>query len=456
MWVSHNNMAMVSSPGQSAPSTLLSFTAENTRSYRDEVHLSLLATRLSAEGVPRSVVPTGMTRPVRVLPAVGIFGANASGKTTILRAMEDMRRLVATSFRHGSRDTRVARSPFLLDPASAERPTRFEVDLLLEGVRWVYRFAVDDRRVLEESAYYWPRGRRSLVFRRREAELVFGSPFGAKDRTIEDLLRGNALLLSVAGATENRVLAALFDWFNSNLLLMESDNRVPRAFMTADMASKQDQRKRILQILQAADFGITSLTVSPLDDEDAEQLRRVFSLIRQVDGDPDLPDPLETDVVSFRQLGLTHSGAEDDVTLGPEDESQGTLVWVSLIGPMLQALDDGTVVLVDEIDVSLHSDLVRLFVEMFQDPQTNHNGAQLIFNSHDGALLEGVGAWSLGRDQIWFTEKYANGATKLYSLDDFGPRRDDDIRGRYFRGRYGAIPVIGDASLRNALAPSGE
>jgi len=434
----------------------LSFTAENVRSYRDEVHLSLLATRLSAEGVPRSMVPAGMARPVRVLPAVGIFGANASGKTTILRAMGDMRRLVATSFRHGSRDTPLVHHPFLLDPVCAERPTRFEVDLLLEGVRWVYRFAVDDRSVLEESAHHWPRGRRALVFRRREGELVFGAPFGAKDRTIESLLRDNALLLSVAGATENRPLATLFDWFTSNLLLMESDNRVPRAFVTAEMANQQNQRKRIIQMLRAADLGITSLTVNPLDDEDAEQLRRVIGLIRQAEGDLDLPDPSEMDVGSFRQLGLTHSGADGDVSLGPEDESLGTLVWVGLIGPMLQALDDGKAILVDELDASFHSDLVERIVAVFQDPRTNHNGAQLIFNSHDGALLEGAGAWSLGRDQIWFAEKYADGGTKLYPLDDFSPRRDEDIRGRYYRGRYGAIPVVVDASLRNALVPSGE
>ena len=226
--------------------------------------------------------------------------------------------------------------------------------------------------------------------------------------------------------------------------------------MTAEMVSKQNQRKRIIQMLQTADLGITSLTVNPLDDEDAEQLRRVIGLIRQAEGDPDLPDPSETDVVSFRQLGLTHSGAEGDVSLGPEDESQGTLVWVGLIGPMLQALDEGKVVLLDELDASLHSDLVELIVAVFQDPRTNHNGAQMIFNSHDGALLEGAGAWSLGRDQIWLTEKYADGGTKLYPLDDFSPRRDDDIRGRYYRGRYGAIPVVGDASLRNALVPGGE
>lgn len=124
-------------PGTNA---LLSFTAENARSYRDEVQLSMLGTRLSAEGVPRSLVPTGMTKPIRVLPAAGIFGANASGKTTILRTIVDMRGLVLMSFRHGSRRTPVPRRPFLLDPEYRDRPTRFEIHLVLDGVRWVYGF----------------------------------------------------------------------------------------------------------------------------------------------------------------------------------------------------------------------------------------------------------------------------------------------------------------------------
>ena len=447
---------MTTPTGGSAGSVLLSFTAENARSYRDETHLSLLGTRLSAEGVPRCVVPAGMTKPVRVLPAAGIFGANASGKTTILRAIDDMRRLVMTSFRQGSRGTPVSRRPFLLDPDCRGRPTRFEINLVLEGVRWIYGFEVDDERVREEYAYHWPRGRQALVFNRDDDRVAYGSPFRAKDRAVERLLRGNALLLSVAGATENRPLAALFDWFASNLLFAESDNRVHRALVTAEMAGTTEQGERVIGMLRAADLGITGLKVKPIDAEEAERFRRVIRFLQEDEDDPDLPDPSEANIVSFSQLRLMHTGTEGSVGLSPEDESEGTLVWVTLIGPMLSALDGGGVVLVDELDASLHPHLVELVISMFQDPRSNPRNAQLIFNSHDGNILQGGADWALGRDQIWFTEKYADGTTRLYSLDDFSPRRDEDIYGRYFRGRYGGVPVVGDATMRQALVPISE
>ena len=411
----------------------------------------MLGTRLSAEGVPRSLVPVGMSKPVQVLPAAGIFGANASGKTTILKAFVDMERLVVTSFRRGSRGTPIARQPFLLDPEYRDRPTRFEVDLLLNGVRWIYGFKVDDDRVREEYAYHWPRGRQALVFTRDGDSISYGSRFRAPDRVLEKLLRRNALLLSVAGATDNRPLGPLFDWFHSNLPFFESDNRVPRSFMTAEMAGNPETADRIVGLLRAADLGIAGLTVSPLDHEERERFHKIISAIRQTEDDLDVPEPSETEVISFSQLSLEHTSGEGEVSLSTEDESQGTLVWLSLIGPLIQALDDGNIILIDELDSSLHSDLVSRVITMFQDPNINRHGAQMIFNSHDGDILRGESEWSLGRDQVWFTEKYSEGDTKLYSLYDFSPRRDDNIHRRYLQGRYGARPVVGDAGMRQAF-----
>ena len=462
-WSFHNNRSMSTSDERSEGSTLFSFTAENARSYRGETRLSLLATRLSAEGVPRSLIPAGMTKPVRVLPAAGIFGANASGKTTILRAMADMRKLVINSFRRGSRGTRIFRRPFLLDSTCRDRPTRFEIDLLLEGVRWIYGFEVDDQRVREEYAYHWPRGRQALVFHRDGGPVAFGSRFKAEDRTIGGLLRDNALLLSVAGATGNEQLASLFEWFEGNMSLAESGNRDSRALFTAQMARTDDLGERMIRLLRAADLGVADLEMTRLEmehfigevderlQEGGEPLGEIVRILQHIQADVALP---EASATSLRKLSLTHISADGGVAFSAEDESQGTLVWVSLIGPLMSALDNGNVVLIDELDASLHSHLVERIITMFQDPEINRRGAQLIFNSHDGAILQGRSDWRLGRDQIWFTEKYADGATKLYSLDDFSPRRDEDTHGHYFLGRYGAVPVVGDAAIRQALAPT--
>ncbi len=398
---------------------LLSFTAENTRSYRDEVHLSLLGTRLSSKKVARSLIPAGMTKPVRVLPAAGIFGANASGKTMILRAMDDMRELVTTSFHKGTRITPIVRRPFLLDPDGRVRPTRFEVDLLLGGVRWIYGFEVDDERVREEWAYHWPRGRQARVFEREGRQVVFGSPFRVRHRTIENLLRDNSLLLSIADATNNEPLAPLTDWFATNLVLADSGSRDHRAVYTAEVA--KEQGTRVTQMLKAADLEISSIETRRLDDKESE-------------------------------LALRHTSDHGDVLLRAADESQGTMAWISLIGPILDTLDHGNVLLVDDLDAGLHPHLVERIISMFQNPQTNKRSAQLIFNSHDGTILDGSSTWSLGRDQIWFTEKYIDGDTRLYPLHDFSPRRDEDIAGRYFQGRYGAVPVLSDTRIRQALA----
>lgn len=441
---------MTSQSEESAPSVLLSFTAENARSYRDEATLSLLATRLSAEGVPRSLTPAGMSKPVRVLPAAGIFGANASGKTTILRAMADMKNLVLGSFVEGSRGTPVPRQRFLLDSASQDRPTRFEVDLILEGVRWIYGFSVDDEQVREEYAYHWPLGRQALVFQRDEDSVDFGSRFKAEDRALENLLRNNSLLLSVAKTTGNNQLYSLSNWFSDNFFLVDASNQIRRALYTAAKAQDQSYKARIRSLLDAADLGIINLNVEKLGGPSAERLAIAKHII-DGRGEIDLSE-LQGPVLPIIKISLTHkNSAYDEIRFDWEDESNGTVAWVSLIGPMLDALDRGRVLLIDELDTSLHPHLVERVIRIFQDPQTNPRCAQLIFNSHDGRVLEDREKWALGRDQIWFAEKYTDGDTKLYALDSFGPRRDEAIHHRYYQGRYGAIPVINDAAIYQPL-----
>lgn len=183
-------------------SALLSFTARNVRSFEDEVNLSLLGTRLSDKGVARVLMSAGHSSPLSVLPVAGVFGANASGKSTLLRAMSDMRVVVLNSFRRGDRETKLFRHPFLLHGDAADRPSSFTVDLILDGVRWQYGFEINDRQVLDEYAYHYPKGRQALVFGRRrdERDPRFGPGFRSSGSTLARLVRKNALLLSVAGA----------------------------------------------------------------------------------------------------------------------------------------------------------------------------------------------------------------------------------------------------------------
>ena len=420
-------------------SALLSFTAENVRSYRDAVHLSLLATRMSGEEIAREL-PTTSARTVRVLPAAGVFGANASGKTTILRALADMRDLVMGSFRRGGEGSGVDRRPFLLDDRSRDRPSRFEIDLILREVRWQYGLAIDDERVLQEYAYYFPKGRQALVFRRDVDGIEFGPRFRMTGKSLHRLVRENALVLSVAGAAADEEIGPLFRWFQRNLLLADTTTRGMRAAHTADMLESDDHRFRVLDLLLAADLGLSNLERAPVDSEFADRMRKALRILHGIEGDPDTPDDGEFVVAEF--IRLAHRGDGDDVVFDPQDESEGTLVWVGLIGPVLDALDRGDVLLADELDASLHPHLVQSLVSLFQDPSTNPGCAQLIFNSHDVTVLGDSETRVLERDQIWFTEKELSGATKLIQLADYRPRRDEALQRRYLQGRYGGVPLL--------------
>ena len=424
------------SEGQPAPSVLLAFRAENARSFRDDIELSLLPTAMSEPGVPRQVPWREGGSTLGVLPVAGVLGANASGKSNLLRVMNDMRRLVLTSFRLGVPTGGIERHPFRLDD-SMDRPTRFEVDLIVRGVRHEYGFTFDDDRVLSEWAFYFPKGRSKLLFDRNGDEVEFGSDARRSSRAAFDMLRPNALFLSTAASSNHRALLPLFEWFHRHLLLAEVDTQNPRQAFTAQMMEDPERRAGVLALLRAADLGITGAIRHEVDPKAKE---RVAKALRNLAGET---DDSESDFNS--ELGslvrLTHHSPEGDLPFPPEEESLGTLVWFGLVGPVLDALDRGVVLLADELDTSLHPALVRQLVRLFQDQSTNPRRAQLIFNSHDVTLLD-ADSHSLGRDQIWLTEKTNDGATNLYSLADMRPRKHEAIEKRYLEGRYGGVPIV--------------
>ena len=396
---------------------LAAFKIRNVRSYRDEATLSLQATRLANPEFVREV-PTASATPERILPVAGLFGANASGKSTLLKAMEDMRTLVLGSFRTGGRGTGLRRRPFLLDRDPGTASSEFEIELLLDGVRWRYGFEIDDERVLCEFAYHYPRGRPALVFEREDEDISFGAAFRAGGRALRPLLRDNALLLSTFFATNEERFGLLFQWWRRNLRVATPENRENRIVHTARLVKADTSRGQVLALLRAADLGLADVELVKPDE-----------------------DPSDEESVVGDMIQLVHRGRGHDVPFDLEDESTGTRVWVGLAGPVLEALGSGDVLLVDEFDASLHPHLVARLIDLFRDPRKNPKCAQLVFNAHDTTILGDSGEpHALGRDQIWFTEKDDEGATRLYSLADFRPRRDESIGRRYLHGRYGGVP----------------
>ncbi|MDE0268370.1 MAG: ATP-binding protein [Acidimicrobiaceae bacterium] len=428
----------------------MSFTVENVRCYRDEASLSLLATRTAEKGAVRHLSVAGSKRTVAVLAVAGVFGANASGKTAILEALDDMRVVVVGSLHHrASPGSPIFRRPFLLDDKSRRRASRFEVELVIGGVRWQYGFEIDEHRVLGEYAYHYPRGRQAKVFHRDGSDIEFGPPFRSEGKTLRRLLRDNVLLLSIAGAFQAENLVDLYSWFDSALQYASSTNRTERAEITAGLVESAGKKNRILGLLRYADLGVTNIRRKPTPPEILEKFKQIFHAMDEEDDNDDVIHERRFSVPS--RIALEHSTAAGGTEIPPEDESLGTRIWLALIGPVLQTLEKGGLLLVDELDASLHPQLVQRVIGFFQDKRTNPRCAQLIFNSHDTNILGDSDKRSIGRDQVWFTEKTPDGAACLYSLTDFRPRHDDAIERRYLQGRYGAVSSFNPSEVERSL-----
>jgi hypothetical protein len=403
---------------------LLGFTVANVLSLRDEQTLSLVS-----DGIDDDVArPTGVTmdsRPVRALPVVGIYGANASGKSNVLGALRLMRAAVLESHAQWSSTDGIPRTPFALDPEMAKAPSSFEVDLAINETRWVYGFELNDSLVEAEWLHVYPRGRRQVWFDRdvsaTEPFRFPGDHLKGERATLARLTRPDALFLSTAAANNHPQLSVLHRWFQGNLWLITPEvDRIERERFTGRRLLTED-RLRILELLRIADLGIDDIEVTKQD-----------------------PNPPRVRLV--RATGGRRTPF--DLYL----ESYGTRNWFALLGPLLLALRDGAVLLVDELDASLHPALVAEFVRLFQDPVANPKNAQLIFTSHDTTPLgAATGDRPLGREQVWLTEKRSDGATELYPLTDARPRKDENLERGYRAGRYGGVPDVGPGQIVRAV-----
>jgi len=403
---------------------LIRFRVRNFRSIKNEQELSLVASSLSEH--PEAVVhPESYS--FGVLRGAAVYGANASGKSTLCYAMQFVQSAVAESHRAWKPEGGVPREPFALDAEWIEEPSSFVVDILLNGIRYEYGFVVDSSQVLEEWLFAYPKGRRQEWFTRdatRSEEFVFSRLLSGENRTISALTRANSLFLSAAAQNNHEVLSPIHNWFAENVWVVETFSFAALAMNVGERCTEPEYRARIFSILKAADLGISGIElVEP--DPSAGLMERIGAAIRS----------LGVTRISLRHR--TEGGV--DVSLPFSGESAGTRTLFALAGAIVDALDRGGTLVVDELDRSLHPHLALQIVEMFNDPETNPNNAQLIFNTHDTNLLDNE---LLRRDQIWFTEKSEDGATHLYPLTDFRARKHENLERGYLQGRYGAVPAI--------------
>lgn len=413
---------------------LLRFAIQNFRSIRDRQEISLVASSLKDVEQPKIAIESlGLD----VLRVMAIYGANASGKTSVLRALAYMANAVLQSQRSWPPSGPIPTEPFQLDAESNARPSTFEIDIVIDGTRYNYGFELDSKRVFAEWLLAYPRGKKQTWFRRSttdgDAQFRFGKNLLGENRAIQNLTRPNSLFLSAAAQNGHQQLLPIFKWFSDRLDVVNPARRQMLQFSAARLCETDEGRRALLRFLSAADLGIVDVDVKERDV--GEKFQNAFRIFLKSITETELPE----EPAKFPEIHLRHqAGGRAPVALDFDDESDGTKALFALAAPVFHALSTGGVLCVDELDSSLHPILALHVVRAFVDPDTNTTGAQLIFNTHDTNLLD---VDLLRRDQIWFTEKDQGGATHVYPLSDFRPRRQENLKRGYLQGRYGGVPI---------------
>lgn len=370
-----------------------------------------------------------------VLSVAAIYGANASGKSNLLSGLAFMQSAVLDSHRFYSPDGGIPRAAFAWGP-KAQEPSFFEVSFRDAGIRYQYGFVANNERFLEEWLYAYPSSRKQVWFERDEDDFKFGEHLKGENRIAEKITRPNSLFLSAAAQNRHEQLTPIFRWFSSigvrglgsRIAPMrahaikalarswESSGQSPLGqIRQRDTETLETHGEALRKLLRAADFGIVDLRIA---------------------------DELEPGV-GLSGVMVKHKSDIEDAWLPLEEESHGTRQAFLLAPALLEALARGSLLLIDELEASLHPLLALQLVKTFNDPKQNPRNAQLIFTTHDTNFLGTITEEPpLRRDQVWLTEKDDAGATRVYPLTDYKPRKAENLERGYLQGRYGAIPFL--------------
>ena len=440
---------------------LLRFGVANHRSIRDYQEMYLSASkRIKRKGL---VIPVPTLKEAAV-PVVAIYGANAAGKSNLIDAMYEMRRAIVQSHKSLDATDRIPRTPFRLDETISATPTRFDCTFTIgerstkghdSNTVYEYGFEYTEAEIRHEWLYRVVRKERQstqVLFDRKtedgEARVRFGNQLRGENRTIVNLTRRNSLFLSAAAQNNHPQLTELHRYFVEQWRVIMSAGDLADQVVAARL-SEFEHMDRLLVLVRQADVGISQIDVEDdeLEDDGPGLMRDIAEVMakhmRREGGDDSMSVEDLLDAMRRRQkLRFVHSAAGGGTaSLQYPMESKGTRTLISLLIPALEVLSRGALLVVDELDTSLHPSIARAFVSLFSKGVSNPHGAQLVFSTHDVALL---GSDLIHQDEIWMTDKSHEGVSRFTPLTEFRLRSRDDIEKAYRHGRLGGVPIGDD------------
>lgn len=414
---------------------LIEFQVSNFMSFREPAKLSMVKAAGDELSETNMFSPPAPSTP-DLLCSTAVYGANASGKSNFVHALRVMQRMVVYSVEEGQKGKPLSVTPFRLDATSRFRPSVFEIIFANEGVRYQYGFAVTSERVMEEWLVAYPKGRPQRLIERKYDETSDSDKWGGMTKLVgakkvwQDATRPNALFLSTAIHLNNQQLEPAFEWFRKVLHIVGPDGLLPMYSMSACVEA--ESRGKILNFLNEADINIDDIQMKDSRVEAKLFPQEALDSIKR-----DKTDKYVTVKVPVAMYQL-ESGEEEYLDLA--GESDGTKKLFEFAWPILEALEEGYVVVIDELNNHLHPLLVEYLVQLFHSAKFNMGNAQLLFTTHDTSLLD---QRLLRRDQVWFCRKDRKRGTHLYPLLDHSPRKgSENLAHGYLSGRYGATPYI--------------
>lgn len=420
---------------------LIEFSTSNYLSFKAKTTLSLAATSIK-EHVDTNVFSTER---LELLKGAVIYGANANGKSNFIKAMSTMRRIVLQSFERSSADE-LDVTPFLLNTEKEKAPSLFETVFIIDNIRYRYGFELDNKQIHSEWLFEAQKIAEKPMFLRENdgIEVMKNFPEG---KDLEERTRDNALFLSVADQFNGRIAKKIMRWFNNFITISGLSHEGYKA-VTFGMLEDKRTGFKLLDFYKKLDLGFDDISINkkPFDPRELPK-DMPENLMKQLV--TDLEGAFRIDIKTIHKKYDSKGKAVGQVEFDMRSqESSGTNKIFNISGPVFDVLNDGGVLIIDELDASLHPLLTLAVTRLFNSKQFNPNNAQLIFATHDTNLLY---YGNYRRDQIYFVEKDQFGASDMYSLVEYKEegktiRKDRSFEKDYIEGRYGAIPFIGNLS----------
>ena len=439
---------------------LLRFGVANHRSIRDYQELFLTASkRIKRQGIS---IPVPVLQQAAV-PVVAIYGPNASGKSNLMDALDKIGRTIVRSHQAAGATDPISRFPFLLDNRTVKEPTRFDCTFTIpetndetqesdhDAAVYEYGFEFKSREFTREWLLRTTRKERlstQTLFERQttggETSIDFGSRLKGENKTIANLTRPNSLFLSAAAQNNHPQLGPLHAYFESRWKTI-LNARPMNDLRVAESLSDYGHLDQLLPLVRQADLGISEIKVEEEETEESqvELMREILGVVskhaNESGEDVSSEESFLDRIRRLKKLSFIHAtSGEFPHSFEYGMQSKGTQTLISFLIPALEALAKGSLLVIDELDTSLHPDLTRAFVSLFGKAETNPNGAQLIFTTHDVTLLS---SGLLSQDEVWISEKDHEGASRFTPLTDYKLRSRDDIERAYRSGRLGGVPA---------------